>query len=254
MGGGGTVAATAVQNAPPDGYTLLAIYGSQLAMLPSLQKVGSDPLMSFQPIGLICENITFVAVPAESAVNSISELFALGKQNPKGLTFGSPGVGTPSHLLAARITKATNTPTEFVHYRGGPPLMVDLLAMRVDFALPSFAIANSLLAEKKLKVLAVDAPERLANLPDVPTLADVGLGKEKVASWVGIVAPPGTPAPIVEKLHAEFAKAASDPGLKARLATNGTPIRTSTPNEMTGLLTTETENIRPLVEQLGLRQ
>ena len=132
--------------------------------------------------------------------------------------------------------------------------MVDLLAMRVDFALPSFAIANSLLAEKKLKVLAVDAPERLANLPDVPTLADLGLGKEKVASWVGIVAPPGTPAAIVEKLHAEFAKAASDPGLKARLATNGTPIRTSTPNEMTGLLTTEIENIRPLIEQLGLRQ
>ena len=254
VGGGGTVAATAVQNATPDGYTLLSIYGSQIAMLPTMQKPGSDLLKSFQPIGLICENITFVAVPAESPINSMKELLAYGKSNPKGLTFGSPGVGTPSHLLAAKITNATNTPTEFVHYRGGPPLMVDLLAGRVDFALPSFTIANQLIAEKKLKVLAVDAPARLSNLPDVPTLTDVGLGNAKVASWIGILAPPGTPSAVVDRLQGEFTKAAADPQLKARLATNGTPIRTSTTTEMTALLVAEIESTRSLIDQLGLRQ
>ena len=184
----------------------------------------------------------------------MKELLAYGKSNPKGLTFGSPGVGTPSHLLAAKITNATNTPTEFVHYRGGPPLMVDLLAGRVDFALPSFTIANQLIAEKKLKVLAVDAPARLSNLPDVPTLTDVGLGNAKVASWIGILAPPGTPSAVVDRLQGEFTKAAADPQLKARLATNGTPIRTSTTTEMTALLVAEIESTRSLIDQLGLRQ
>jgi tripartite-type tricarboxylate transporter receptor subunit TctC len=252
-GGGGAIAAAAVQSAPPDGYTLIAFYGSQVAAMSAMQQGGYDAAKGLQPITLLCENITFIAVPATSPVNTMAELLALGKTKPGGLIFGSPGVGTPSHFLAARIVKETNTPTRFVHYRGGPPMLTDLLAERLDFALPSFTLANAFIAEKKLKVLAIDSPTRLPGLPDVPTLTEVGLGAAKVANWIGLAAPPGTPPAIIHKLNEEFRKAAGDPELKKKLAVNGTPIKTGTPEEMERLLAEEIKNTKELVDELGIR-
>jgi len=253
-GGGGALAATAVQNAAPDGYTLLAFLGSQHSAVPAIQKVGFDPVKGFQPITLLFNLVTFIAVPADSPANSMSDLLALGKKKNGGLTFGSPGVGTPSHLLAARIARATKTPTLFVHYRGGAPMLADLVTGRVDFALPTFTVAKAYLADKKLKILAIDAATRSPAMPDVPTLTEVGLGKETVASWVGLAAPAGTPSSIVQRLNEEFAKAAADPELKQRLAANGTPIITSSPDEMVRLLKDEVERTNELVSELGMRQ
>ena len=253
-GGGGAIAASAAQSASPDGYTLLAFYGSQVAAMVATQQPGFDAAKGLQPITLVCENITFVSVPATSPINSVAELLALGKTKPGGLIFGSPGVATPSHFLAARIAKVSNTPTRFVHYRGGPPMLTDLLADRLDYALPSFTLANPFIAEKKLKVLAVDSPTRLPNFPDVPTLTEAGLGGAKVANWIGLAAPPGTPAAIVEKLNQEFRKAADDPDLKKKLVMNGTPIKTSSPQEMGRLLDAEIVSTKELVTNLDMHQ
>jgi tripartite-type tricarboxylate transporter receptor subunit TctC len=253
-GAGGAVAATAVQNAAPDGYTLLAFLGSQQSAVPAIQKVGFDPIKGFQSITLLFNLVTFIAVPADSPANTMDELLALGKEKEGGLTFGSPGVGTPSHLLAARIARATKTPVRYVHYRGGSPMLADLVSGRVDFALPTFTVAKAYLADKRLKILAIDAATRSPALPDVPTLTEVGLGKEKVASWVGLAAPAGTPANIVRLLNEEFVKAASDPELKRRLEANGTPIVTSSPDEMARLLKEEVKTTNELVSELGIRQ
>jgi tripartite-type tricarboxylate transporter receptor subunit TctC len=253
-GGGGAVAATAVQNAAPDGYTLLAFLGSQQSAVPAIQKVGFDPIAGFQPISLLFNLVTFIAVPADSPVNTMAELLAYGKKKDGGLTFGSPGLGTPSHLLAARIARASGTPVRYVHYRGGSPMLADLVSGRVDFALPTFTVAKSYVADKKLKILAIDAAERSPAMPDVPTLTEVGFGQEKVASWVGVSAPAGTPAHIVRMLNEAFVKAASDPDLKQRLAANGTPIVTSSPDEMGRLLKEEVEKTNELVSVLGIRQ
>jgi len=253
-GAGGALAATAVQNAAPDGYTLLAFLGSQQAAVPAIQKVGFDPIKGFQPITLLFDLVTFIAVPADSPANTFAELLALGKKKEGGLTFGSPGVGTPSHLLAARIARATGTPMRYVHYRGGSPMLADLISGRVDFALPTFTVAKAYLAEKKLKVLAIDAAARSPAMPDVPTLTELGLGKEKVASWVGLAAPAGTPADIVQRLNKAFVDAAGDPELKQRLEANGTPIVTSSPEEMERLLKQEVERTNELVSALGMRQ
>ena len=252
-GGGGALAASAAQAATPDGYTLLAFYGSQVAAMAASQQAGYDAAKGLQPITLVCENITFIAVPATSPVNTVAELLALGKSKPGGLIFGSPGVGTPSHFLAARIAKVSDTPTRFVHYRGGPPMLTDLLADRLDYALPSFTLANPFLAEKKLKVLAVDSPTRLPGFPDVPTLTEAGLGGAKVANWIGVAAPPGTPPAIVSKLNEAFRKAAADPELKKKLAINGTPIKVSSPEEMGRMLDAEIKSTKELVDELGMR-
>lgn len=251
-GGGGGIAATAVQNSAPDGYTLLAFLGSQQAAVPALQKVDFDPIKGFQQISLLFDLVMFIAVPEDSPAKTMGELLELGKKNGSGLTFGSPGLGTPSHLLAARIAQATNTPMQYVHYRGGSQMLVDLVTDRVDFALPSYTVASSYLADKKLRVLAVASDNRLPTMPDVPTLTEVGLGNEKVASWVGLAAPAGTPPAIVDKLNEAFRAAAADPELRARLAANGTPIVTSTPEQMTRVLTDEVKKTDELIQQLGL--
>ena len=254
QGAGGAVAAVAVQNAAPDGYSLLVFSGSQHAAVPAVQSAPYDPVKGFQPITLLFNLAALVTVPVDSPASTVAELLAYGRKKPGGLLFGSPGVGTPSHLLAAKIGIVTDTPMQFVHYRGGAPMMADLVTGRVDFALASYTVAKGFFVERKLKALAVDADVRLDVMPEVPRLAEAGLGNVKVASWFGIAAPAGTPRPIVDRLRNEFLKAAQDPELKRRLAENGTLIASSTPEEMEKLLVQEVESTKVLAETLGLRQ
>jgi tripartite-type tricarboxylate transporter receptor subunit TctC len=254
QGAGGAVAAAAVQNAAPDGYTLLVFSGSQHAAVPAVQSAPYDPIKGFQPITLLFNLAALVAVPVTSPASSMAELLAYGKQKPGGLLFGSPGVGTPSHLLAAKISAATKTPMQYVHYRGGAPMMADLVTGRVDFALASYTVSKGFFLEKKLKALAVDADARLSVMPEVPTLTEAGLGEIKVASWFALAAPAGTPDEIVQKLRGEFIKASRDPELQRRLTENGTLINTSTPEQMAKLLAEEVESTNQLVTSLHLRQ
>src|SRR5215208_3156388 len=156
-GAGGGVAAAAVQNAAPDGYTLLVFSGSQHAAVPAVQSAPYEPVKGFQPITLLFNLAAFVTVPADSPANTLNELLELGRKKEGGLLFGSPGVGTPSHLLAAKISSVTKTPMQHVHYRGGSPMMADLVTGRVDFALASYTVAKGFFVEKKLKAVAVDA-------------------------------------------------------------------------------------------------
>jgi tripartite-type tricarboxylate transporter receptor subunit TctC len=254
QGAGGAVAAAAVQNATPDGYTLLVFSGSQHAAVPAVQSAPYDPVKGFQPITLLFNLAALVAVPVTSPAGTVAELLDYGKKKPGGLLFGSPGVGTPSHLLAAKIGAATKTPMQYVHYRGGSPMMADLVTGRVDFALASYTVSKGFFLEKKLKALAVDADARLKVMPDIPTLTEAGLGHVKVASWFAIAAPAGTPANVVAKLHDEFVKASHDPELQKRLTENGTLINTTTPEQMAKLLAEEVESTNELVKTLGLGQ
>ena len=253
-GGGGAIAATAVNSAAPDGYTLLSFYGSQMAAVSAMQNVGFDPISGFQPITLLCENIMFLVVPADSPINSVSDLLNPNRKKPEELIFGTPGVGTPSHLLGERLARAKKTPVRVAHYRGGPAMMTDLIAGRLDFTLPSYTLALPFITSNKIKVLAVDTRARLPEFPEVPTLDEVGLGPQRVASWIGLAAPAGTSPAIINKLSEEFGKVAKDPELKKRLAQIGTPIRTSTPDEMRSLLKAEMESADKLIQELGMHK
>ena len=250
---GGAVAAAAVQNARPDGYTLLTIAGSQFASIPAMGPAAYDPLKGFAAVTLLFRLPTLVVVPADSAAKTMSELLALGGTKPGGLTMGTPGAGSPGHLLAAKIGLATKTPMQFVHYRGGAPLMADLMTGRVDFSFASYNSARSSLDAKTLRALAVDADARIAALPDVPTLIEVGLGQHKVADWFGLVAPAATPDAIVAKLNEQFVKAGRGPELIKRLAENGNVAASSTPQEMAKLIAEEVKNMEQLIGTLGLR-
>jgi len=255
QGAGGAVGAAAVQNAPPDGHTLLVFSGSQHVAVPAMSATAPyDPIKGFTPITLLFNLTTIVTVPIDHPAKTLAELFAYGKAKPGGLTFGSPGVGSPSHMLAARLARASNTPMQYAHYRGGGPMMADLITGRVDLALSSYTAARSNFEAKKLRGLAIDAPSRWSTMPDMPTLTELGYGKEKVASWFALAAPPGTPPAIIQKLNQEFKKASKDPDLIKRLTDNGTPIEITTPEQATKLLVEENERTIELVQALGLKQ
>ena len=136
-GAGGGVAAAYVQNAAPDGYTLLVFSGSQHATVPAVSNATYDPVKGFSPITYLFNSVVVLTVPADSPAKTMNELHDWGRKKPGGLTFGTPGLGSPSHLLGAKILLADKVPFETVHYRGGAPMMADLITGRVDFSWPT---------------------------------------------------------------------------------------------------------------------
>lgn len=252
-GAGGGIAAAAVQNAPRDGYTLLVFSGSQHATVPATGSATYEPVSGFAPITFLFNSVVVLTVPANSPAKTMAEMHELGRKKPGGLTFGTPGLGSPSHLLGAKVLLADRVPFETAHYRGGAPMMADLITGRVDFGWPTISTSRAYLADGKLRALAVDSDQRLARYADVPTLNELGFGKERVASWFALAAPARTPAEIVQKLNAVFIKASQDPELKQRLDENGTPIATSTPAEMGRAMEQEWQTMQQLAKTLNLK-
>jgi tripartite-type tricarboxylate transporter receptor subunit TctC len=250
----GALAAAAVQNAPPDGSMLLVFSGSQHATVAAMGSAPYDPVKGFAFITVLFNSVVAFVVPPDSPAATLDELFALGRKKAGGLSMGTPGLGSPSHLLGARVALAAKAPLQSIHYRGGAPMMGDVLTGRVDFAVATLSTSRPFLADKKLRALALDADTRWAGLPDVPVLSELGYGNEKVANWFGVAAPAGTPPAIVARLREEFVKASRDPELEKRLAENGTLIATSTSEEMRAMMVAEVATMETLVKTLNLRQ
>src|ERR1700704_2431410 len=143
QGAGGALAAAAVQNAAPDGYTLLVFSGSQHATVPAVSNANYDPVKGFSPITYLFNSVVVLTVPADSPVKTMAELHDWGRKKSGGLTVGTPGLGSPSHLLGSKILLADKVPSETVHYRGGAPMMADLITGRVDVAWPTPSAARA---------------------------------------------------------------------------------------------------------------
>ena len=250
----GALAAAAVQNAVPDGTMLLVFSGSQHATVAAMGSAPYEPVKGFSFITVLFNSVVAFVVPPDNPARTLAELFDLGRKRSGGLSMGTPGLGSPSHLLGARVALAANAPLQSIHYRGGAPMLADVLTGRVDFAVVTLSTSRAFLADKRLRALALDAVARWSELPDVPVLAEIGYGKEKVANWFGVAAPPGMPPAMVQRLREEFVKASRDPELQRRLAENGTLIATSTSEEMRALMVEEVAAMDGLVKTLGLRQ
>jgi len=252
-GAGGGVAAAFVQNAPPDGYTLLVFSGSQHATVPAVSNAAYDPVKGFSPISYLFNSVVVLTVPENSPVKTMAEMHDWGRKKPGGLTFGTPGLGSPSHLLGAKILLADKVPFEAVHYRGGAPMMADLVTGRVDFSWPTLSTSRTFISGGQLRALALDADSRWEPLPDVPTLVELGFAKERVSSWFALAGPAGMPRAIVDRLREEFIKASQDPELRRKLSENGTPIVSSTPEEMGKAMAEEWATMQQLADALKLR-
>ena len=252
-GAGGGVAAAYVQNAAPDGYTLLTVSGLQHFYVPATQPGLYEPMKGFTPVSLMFEIVSTLAVPEEMPVSNAAEFIAYGHKKPGGFTIGAPGPGSPPHMFGELIAQATGMPVRVVQYRGSTQAMADLAGGRLDMAFPTYGIGAPFIAQKKIKPIAVAAEKRWNAFPDLPTLVEAGLVKRMVAMWFGLLAPAGTPAPIVARLNEEVAKASHDPELVRRLTATGTSIRVSAPDEMRSLMASESTNVESMIQQLGLR-
>jgi tripartite-type tricarboxylate transporter receptor subunit TctC len=254
-GAGGGVAAAFVQNAAPDGYTLLTISGLQHFYVPMATQPGMyEPLKAFAPVSLMFEIVSTLTVPEEMPVKNVAEFIQYGRNKPNGLTVGSPGQGSPPHLFGVLIGEATGIPVQAVQYRGSTQAMTDLAASRIDFAFPTYGLGKPFIDQNKVRPIAVAAEKRWSEFPDLPTLKEAGLVKQMVAMWFGLLAPAGTPAPVIAKLNDAAVKASHDPELVKRLTATGTSIRTSSPEEMRAMMQSEASNVDSLVKRLGLRQ
>ena len=250
--GGGAAAATGVKNAPPDGRTLLVYPGTQLAALPALQQVLYDPVRDFEPVATLFDLLNFIAVPPDSPANTIAQLVDYGKRNPKGLTIGAAGFGSPAHFNSVILSLDNAMPITMVQYRGSFPMMADMVTSRIDMAMISYIVAQPFIPERKIKILAQDGASRWSGMPDVPTMLESGQLKKKASGWFAVAAPAGTSRAIVNGLNREFIKASQDPQLAARLQQSGVLTRTSTPDEIRELTKAEVETVGPLIKSLGM--
>jgi tripartite-type tricarboxylate transporter receptor subunit TctC len=250
----GAQAAAAVQNAAPDGYTLLAFQGAQHSALPAIQAAGYDPVKGFTPVTVLFTLANFLAVPADSPAATVTDLLRLGREKSGGLAFGSSGIGTTSHLTAARLSLSSGVPIAIRHYPGAAPMIGDLVSGKLDFTFVSYAVAKPYEEQRKLRLLAVDAEKRWPDKPALPTLREAGVEQPKVASWFGLAAPAHTPEAVVRRLHDAFAMAARDPEVFRAVRASGAEVATSSPEDMAKMMEREARDEAALVRTLKLRE
>jgi tripartite-type tricarboxylate transporter receptor subunit TctC len=220
-GGGGFIAIDAVKRAAPDGHTLLQLDSEHLAALPHLYKArGFETLKTFEPVATLFRTAFLVAVPTESKLKSVGDIVASAKAQPGKVTFGSWGIGSPGHLGAEELELKTAIDMQHIPYREVSQLYTSVGSGDVNWAFGTLPSSQGAYKAGKIRYVAVAAGRRLAQLPDVPTVAEAGgpAGLD-VNSFVVLVAPRGLPAAVRDRIHADVNKAVAEPDVKARFDT-----------------------------------
>jgi tripartite-type tricarboxylate transporter receptor subunit TctC len=253
-GAAGTVGAELVARSPADGYTLIMGSFGNIIVANSLYKnLKYDPLKDFASIALVSLPpgvlVEHPAVPAQN----VKELIAYAKNNPGRLNYGSPGAGAWNHLFFELFNASAGIAIVHVPYKGISPAVVDLLAGQVQLAISAFPTALPHIKTGKLRALAVTSAKRSGLLPDVPTIAESGLNGYEAAGWFGVLAPAGTPSPVVAKLNTEINRILELPEVKASLASDGAEPAGGTPAQMTESARAASAKWNKLIRELNLR-
>ena len=253
-GAGGQIGADAVKSANPDGHTLyLANIGSHGINQSLYSKLSYDPTKDFEPITVLFSSPTLVVVPAASPVKSMAELVAYAKSKPGKASYGSQSIGSGGHLSGEIVKMKNGVDLIHVPYKGSAPVLTDLVAGRIDFLFDPITTALPFVKDGKLRALAITADKRSPLIPDVPTLRELGFVGYDVNPWFGIAAPAGTPRPVIDRLNAEFAKAAKDPEVVKRLADQGIEAMSMTPEEFAAFIRSETARWTEVVKASGAK-
>jgi len=252
-GGGGTLGASIVAKATPDGYTLL-VHSIAFAMNAALySKLPYDPLKDFVPVSQILISTSLLVVAPTLGVKSVKELIALAKQKPGKLTFSSSGVGSGTHLNGEQFRFAAGIDVVHVPYKGVPEPLIDTIAGRIDYFLPPLVPALPFIRDGRLLALAVSTARRTPVLPDVPTIAEAALPGYEYQAWFGVFAPARTPRPVVEQISREIARIVDLPDIKKQMLNQGEEGRPSTPEEFARFVRAEIEKASKIVKLAGIR-
>jgi tripartite-type tricarboxylate transporter receptor subunit TctC len=252
-GAGGRIATLSVARSDPDGYTLMFASDAELTIAQvTVKAMPYDPLKDLAPIALAGRGPYVLATHAGFAPNSLAELVAHAKANPNKVNFGSFGRGSQNHMIDERFKVAAGISTVHVPYKGSGPVIADLAGGQIHYTFATPGATLPLAKGGKLKILAVAASQRLAKADHIPTMAEAGMPGFTGGSWYGLLAPAGTPMPIVERLHAEVVSAFNSPDIRARLEDLSILPVHSTPAELTQLIRSETDALRQLAAKIGL--
>ena len=253
-GAGGNIGAELVAKSPPDGYTLLMGTVGTHAINPSLYpKMPYDHVRDFAPVILVAGVPNVLEINPALPVNSVQELIAYAKANPGKLNFASSGNGTSIHLSGELFKTMTGVQMTHVPYKGSAPALQDLVGGQVQLMFDNLPPSLALIKAGKLKPLAVTSKERAAVLPDVPTLAESGLPGFEASSWFGLLAPAGTPQPVIASLNAEIAKWLATPEAKEKLLAQGAIAVGGTPEDFARHIAAETAKWQKVVKESGAK-
>jgi len=254
-GADGDIGAQFVARAVPDGYTLMFTPPSPLAINMLLHKqVPFDPRVAFTPVSVLGRMPNILIVAEHAAVQNVTQLVAAAKADPGKMTYGSQGVGSTPHLTGAMLALAAGIEIVHVPYRGFPPVLIDLLGSRLDFA---FADASNVLPQLKggqVRPLAVASPRRFFALPNTPTMIEEGFPDFESATWMSFAAPAGTPPEIVRKWHEELTRIVKMPDVGALFADLGLEVWASSPEEMRQYMDSEIKRWGDVVQRSGLQK
>ncbi len=250
---GGNVATAQAAKAEPDGYTVLMANQGPMTVNPHLFKnVKVDPLTAFDPVTLIAEAPLVVVVPENSPFKDIGSLVEAAKSKPGGLTYGSAGNGSASHLATLLLANVAGLDMVHVPYKGAGPAITDLIGGRLDFMITTLPSVVGFIDSGKAKPLAVTLQTRAKRLPDVPTIAESGFPDYQSAAWYGFAVPKGTPPAVVEKLRAATVTAINSPDVQKNLEIEGAVPVGSTPDEFGKFMQDESARWAALIARTGL--
>lgn len=248
-GAGGTVGATQVKRSAPDGYTLFVSSLGPLVIGPHLMKnLAYDATKDFDYISVVVQAPNVLAVPVSSPLKSVADVVAALKASPDKITFGSSGNGTSDHLTAELFWQQTGTSGLHIPYKGGGPVMSDLLGGQIQASFQNINAVIPHVKGGKLRALAITSTARSPLLPDVPTLAEAGVKGVDVYSWQAVAAPKGLPADIRSRLHGAIVAAVNAPDVKPKLLELGFEIVANTPEQFTAFQAAEFARWKQLIE------
>ena len=251
-GAAGAVAAQAVLSQPADGYTVFVGHVGTHAIDPHLNvQVGFDANRDFRPITSFFSFHSILVVPASLPANNIKELVALAKSRQGGLNFASQGTGTAGHFLGEMFQQVTGAPMVHLPMKGAAQAVTETVAGRIDVLFSSYLSAQAFLKEGRLKALAYAGPKRSAMLPDVPTLAELGILGVEYDQWFGFFVPAKVSDGVVARLNAELVRAARSPEVTGSVGGQDANIVTSTPDEIARQIATEYRRYGEVVKRLG---
>ncbi|MBF8293259.1 MAG: hypothetical protein HW392_2086 [Steroidobacteraceae bacterium] len=251
-GASGILGTDIVAKASPDGYTLLIIQPS-LTINPNVfKKLPYDAVRDFAPISLVVDAAQMLSASAALPVKSTKDLIAAAKAKPGQLTFGSPGFGASPHLTAELFKHKAGIDMQQIIFKGSGPAYVSLISGEISAMFATVLSAMPHVKSGRIRPLGVTLLKRLEMLPEVPTIAESGLPGFKTSQWFGFLAPAGTPAPIIDRIHAALARAAGSPEVKSRLAVQGVDVVSTSPKEFANVIREELAQWAGVVKAAGI--
>jgi tripartite-type tricarboxylate transporter receptor subunit TctC len=253
-GAGNTIGSKEAALAEPDGYTLLYSSASGLVLAPMLQSnAGYDPITSYEPIALVAASSNILVVNPAVPAHSVQELVAYAKSKPGKVNFSSGGIGVLPHLIGEMFKKRAGIDVVHVPYRGGGPSINDVVAGQIDFTFEGTSVLLPLIQAGKLRALAVTSPERIRELPEVPTMIESGYPGFSSTSWTGLLAPAKTSPEIITRLNHEINEAVRAPDFVAALAKLSSEPLGGSPSDFTRLIKADIAKWEPIVKSLSLK-